>query len=177
MNISISDITYGLSDDVKQNILEACSECARSGYNRGIEFASLLDAITGKPLDGYSLLEGTPEEVDISGWTKTLEKAKPLSLIILHNHTIVTPFTRDDIYVFLSHPSIQSSIVTIEDWALYLEKTERSVCDYNLFMQEAKKNYPGKSLLMSDGKVDINKVVDFMISTFKNFEIVLRRWP
>jgi hypothetical protein len=92
LNISISDITYGLSDDVKRNILKACNECALSGHTNDREYASLLNAETGMPLDGCHLLEGTENEVDINIWAETLENANPLSFIILHNHTKETHF-------------------------------------------------------------------------------------
>ena len=176
LNLSVNDITYDSSRNVKRRILKACNECAYSGYNEDKEFATLLDAQAGKPLKGYHLLMGTQNEVDISSWSDIINNAIPLSLIVIHNHTIMAPFSLDDINTFLSHPSLKSAVVTVGEHAYYLEKKEDSVCDYDRFIQKAVKCFPGESHFKNKEKWDNNKVSAFLASIFSEFGIIYRRW-
>jgi len=176
VNISINDITYDASDSVKHNILKACNECSYNGFLKNNEFALLLSANTGEPYDSCCLLEGTQDEVDISEWVTLIETGQPLSLIIVHNHTIDVIFSFDDLYTFLSHTSLKASIVTVGEAAYILEKTETSICDWEIIEQSFTSHFPGADCFKTDSEWDINKFADYWTKVLSEFNIDLRRW-
>ncbi|MCL2821407.1 MAG: hypothetical protein FWD38_11400 [Oscillospiraceae bacterium] len=176
LNITINDIIFDTSDKVKHNILKVCNECSYNGFIKNKEFASLLNAKTGEPLEKCHLLEGKKDEVDISKWEMLLKNNQPFSLIIIHNHTIETLFSFDDLYTFISHISLRASIVTAGEFAYIIEKSEMSELNWELIEQEFINQFPGENHFKTDDEWDINKLADFWKIVLKEFHIDFRRW-
>ena len=113
---------------------------------------------------------------NISEWEYILNNEKPLSLIIIHNHTIETLFSFDDLYTFLFHESLKASIITVSDFAYILDKSESSKCNWESIEQEFKIQFPGEDYFKTDNEWDISKIADFWMTVLKKFHIELRRW-
>lgn len=173
LNVSIDEISLDLPAEAKQNILRACNECSLMGYNNDKEYATLLDAKTGEVVGGHKLLEGERDTVDVSAWSGDLEKAEPLSLIAIHNHTNISPHSFGDIDWFLKNPSVGSMIVTSGSKGYALSKTSPAFVSSNDF-SDAVGEYI-RNMPVSDAS-NLNRLLEAYISASKKFGLSMKEW-